>query len=52
MVEYGALIGRSFADQLSNALNGFIELVTGFHWSWYIVALILLFLLAKFLIKK
>jgi hypothetical protein len=52
MVEYGTLIGRPLAEQLGSALHGFIDMVTGFHWSWYIVALILLFLLTRLLIKK
>jgi hypothetical protein len=52
MVEYGALIGHSFAQQLGNAWYGFVDLVTSFHWGWYVAALVLLFLLAKLLIKR
>jgi hypothetical protein len=52
MFGYGALLNNSFGEGLENAWNNFINLLDGVPLYGYVIALALLIILIKLLIKK
>lgn len=52
MFGYGALLDNSMGEHLRSALYDFTNLLKGIPFYWYVIALIVLALLAKLLVKK
>lgn len=52
MVGYGALLNGELMNDLSNALDGFVNTLKGIPIYWYIVALIVMFVFFKLLVKR
>ena len=52
MFGYGALLNNNFGEQLKNAWGNFINLLEGVPLYGYVIALVLLVILIKLLIKK
>lgn len=52
MFGYGALLDSSLGEKLRTAWYGFSNLVSDVPFYWYLVALAVLILCIKFLIKK
>lgn len=52
MFEYGALLSGSNTEHFKNAWQNFINILEATPIYWYAVAFALLFLFARFLMKK
>lgn len=52
MLGYAALLDNSFGEQLRVTINNFISLLRDAPFYWYVVALVILVVLFKLLIRK